>query len=294
MTAMRLTTLDSGLRVASHSMPGPADRRRRPVRRCRVARRAGSAERHRPSVRTYGVQGRRRPLGPRPQRGDRGGRRRSQCRHRARRHQLHRYDHGRASAAGRRADRRHDPHARISPRSTSSARRGRPPGAGGSPRHAERHGVRRFVVGGVRGPGARPLDPRRGSHASPPSPSPTSGTGATRIIAGRASPWSPPARSTMTQLVELAARPFRRSAARAQAPATNRRAFVGGTRHGRHSTEQAQLDPGLSRAERPRARLLCGAAVLRHRRQRRLVAPVPAGPRGPRARLFRELDPAPL
>jgi predicted Zn-dependent peptidase len=64
MTAMRLTTLDSGLRVASHPCPicRPPRSACSPTSARALSRRL---ERHRPSVRAYGVQGRRRPLGAR-------------------------------------------------------------------------------------------------------------------------------------------------------------------------------------------------------------------------------------
>ena len=82
---MKLTTLANGLKVASRTDAGRRDGRGRPLCRCRLAARAGAGQRHRPPLRAYGVQGRRRALGARDQRGDRGCRRRAQRLHRARR-----------------------------------------------------------------------------------------------------------------------------------------------------------------------------------------------------------------
>ena len=64
------------------------------------------------------------------------------------------------------------------------ARKGRrPAGTGRGARHAERHGVRPSVGGRVRRPGARPLDPRRRSDHRQRHAWPTSTNGATRNTA---------------------------------------------------------------------------------------------------------------
>ena len=104
-------------------MPGVETVARRPLRQRRLALRAGAAQRPRPSRRAYGVQGRRRPRHARS----------SPKRSRMSAAILNAWTardqtdfHGRAlaarSAAGRRADRRPGPRARISTTSISSAR----------------------------------------------------------------------------------------------------------------------------------------------------------------------------
>ena len=168
---MQLTTLANGLRVASRPMPSVETVAVGLYADDRLAPRAGAAQRHRPSVRAYGVQGRRRPLGARDQRGDRGCRRRPQrLRPTARRPASTASLLRRASAARRRADRRPGPPPAFRGRAISSARR-----RSCSRSWARRATRRRDIIfddlqeAAFPGPAARPLGARRRGRASPRS-----------------------------------------------------------------------------------------------------------------------------